>query len=135
MDIPSQYRDLLRGKGSTVFSVATQGGSVQSSLVWSDFDEGLISISMLSTAPKFKRLLKYQKATVLKYDAQDEKKYISLRCSFVKAEKDNAIEHLNKLTQRHYGKERWYGDVVPRNEQEEMNEVVVYLKPEKIYFT
>ena len=39
MDIPQMYRDLLRGIGSSVFSVVAEDGSVQSSLVWSDLDD------------------------------------------------------------------------------------------------
>jgi len=135
IDIPETYNTLLIGKGPTIFSVVAEDGTIQSSLVWSDFEGGLLSISMLNTAPKFKRLVRHGKATILKYDPEDEKKYISMRCSLVRIDSDNAIAHLNRLTQRHYGKKTWYGEVVPNNEQDKKNEVVVYLKPEKIYFT
>jgi len=136
MNIPEEYCSLLRGKGSTTLSVICKDGSIQSSLVWNDYEKGLISIGMLNTSPKFKRLLKNEKATVLKYDSENEEKYISVRCSLVRVDSDeNAIAHLNKLTKRHYGKESWYGDVVPDNEKEKNNRVVVYLKPEKVYFT
>ena len=53
----------------------------------------------------------------------------------VRIESAGAIKHLNKLTQRHLGKEKWYGDVVPENEDEEKDEVVVYLRPDSVYFT
>ena len=135
MKIPEAYRELLKSKGPTVLSVLAKDGSVQSSLVWSDLQGGIISISMLNTAPKFKRLIKNKKATVLKADPENEDNYISLRCSLVRVESEGAIEYLDKLTQRHYGKEKWYGDVVPDDEEEKKKEVVVYLKPEKIYYT
>jgi hypothetical protein len=44
-----------------------------------------------------------------------------------------AIAHLDKLTFRHLGKERWYGDVVPEDHVEKEREMIVYLKPEKVY--
>lgn len=135
MDIPDFYRNLLVGKGPTVLSVVTADGSIQSSLVWNDFKEGLVSISMSSTAPKLKRILKLKQATVIKVDPENEDHYISLRCSLVRVESDGAVEHLDKLTQRHYGKQHWYGDVVSSDDEEQANEVVVYLKPEKVYFT
>ena len=135
MDIPEVYRDLLSGIGPTVLSVIARDGSVQSSLVWSNLQNGLISISMLNTAPKLKSLQRNAKATILKADPDNEDNYISIRCSLVRVEANGAIDHLNKMTLRHYGKEKWYGDVVPENAAEQETEVVVYLKPEKIYYT
>ncbi|MGI9287719.1 MAG: hypothetical protein ACR2P1_20210 [Pseudomonadales bacterium] len=135
MEISKVYDKLLRGKGPTVLSVVAKDGSVQSSLVWSDLEGGVISINMLTTAPKLKRILRSKKATLLKADPENEDNYISVRCSLVRVESEGAIEHLNKLTKRHLGKEKWYGDVVPDNDEEKRDCVVVYLKPEKVYFT
>ena len=135
MNIPEVYRDLLTGIGSTIFSVIAVDGSVQSSLVWSDFKDGVVSINMLNTAPKLKSLVRNGKATILKVDPENEDNYISIRCSLVRVDSDGAIAHLDKLTHRHSGKEKWYGDVVPENETEKDNRVVVYIKPDKVYFT
>ena len=135
MDIPEVYSDLLRGIGPTIFSVVAKDGTVQSSLVWSDLENGLISISMSNTAPKLKSLIRNGKATILKVDPENEDNYISIRCSLVRVDSDGAIAHLDKLTHRHSGKEKWYGDVVPENETEKENRVVVYIKPDKVYFT
>lgn len=135
MEIPEVYSKLLRDKGPTVFSAVAKDGSVQSSLVWSDFEESVVSINMLAGSPKLKRLVRNKKATVLKVDPENEDNYISIRCSLVRVESEGAIEHLNKLTKRHLGNEKWYGEVAPDNDEEKKNEVVVYLKPEKVYFT
>jgi hypothetical protein len=133
MKIPKPYHDLLRGIGPTVFSVIADGGSVQSSLVWSDLEDELISISMLNTAPKLKSLINRGKATILKIDPENEDNYISIRCSLVQVLSGGAIAHVDKLTLRHYGKQRWYGDVVSENDKNKDNEVVIYLKPEQLY--
>lgn len=135
MQITEQYRTLLKGKGSSVLSVLTKDGSIQSFLVWSDIEEDLISINMLTTAPKIKRIVRTKKATVLKVDPDNEDNYISIRCSLVRVESVGAIEHLAKMTKRHYGKDKWYGDVVPAVDAEKNNDVIVYLKPEHIYIT
>ena len=127
------YRDLLRGIGSSVFSVVAEDGSVQSSLVWSDLDNGVISVGMLSTAPKLKSLIRSGRATILKVDPEDEDNYVSIRCTLIEIVSDGAIEHIDKLTLRHYGKARWYGDVVSESDKNKDLEVVVYLKPEKLY--
>jgi len=135
VEFPEIYCKLLRDKGPTVLSVVAKDGSVQSSLVWSDFEDGVISINMLTTAPKLKRIVRKGKATILKVNPENEDNYISIRCSLIRVESDGAIEHLDKLTQRHLGVNKWYGDVVPNNEEEKKNCVIVYLKPEKVYFT
>ena len=127
------YRDLLRGIGSSVFSVVAEDGSVQSSLVWSDLDNGVISVGMLNTAPKLKSLIRSGRATILKVDPEDEDNYVSIRCTLIEIVSDGAIEHIDKLTLRHYGKARWYGDVVSESDKNKDLEVVIYLKPEKLY--
>ena len=133
MDIPEVYRELLRGIGSSVFSVVAEDGSVQSSLVWSDLENGVISIGMLNTAPKLKSLMRSGRATILKVDPEDENNYVSIRCTLIEIVSDGAIEHIDKLTLRHYGKARWYGDVVSESDKNKDLEVVIYLKPEKLY--
>jgi hypothetical protein len=135
MEIPEAYCALLRGIGPTTFSVVAKDGSVQSSLVWSDLADGLISISMSNTAPKLESLVRNGKATILKVDPEDEGNYVSIRCSLVRVASDGAIAHLDKLTLRHSGKEKWYGGVVAENDEEKEREVIVYLKPEKVYCT
>ena len=135
MEIPESYSELLRGPSPTVLSVVAQDGSVQSSLVWSDYEAGTFSINMLRGAPKLNSLNRNRKATLLKIDPDDEDIYISIRCTLISVETHDAIAHLNKLTKRHMGKECWYGDVVPDNKEEKLKRVVVYLQAEKIYFT
>ena len=83
MEIPDSYVKLLKDKGPTVFSVVALDGSVQSSLVWSEFDAGVISIPMSRFTPKLKRLERTQKATILKVDPATEDNYISIRCSLL----------------------------------------------------
>ena len=134
-EIPEEYRELLSNTGPSVLSVLCKDGSVQSTLAWTDYENELISICVPKTSIKYKRLIDSGKATVLKYDPDDERRYISIRCSLAKVESQGAIDFLNKLTQRHYGKEKWYGEVEPDDEEKKLNEVIVYLKPEKVYFT
>ena len=82
-----------------------------------------------------KNLIRTGKATVLKVDPENEDNYISIRCSLVRVDSEGAIAHQDKLTLRHYGKEKWYGDVVPENDAERDSQVVVYLQPERVYYT
>ena len=133
MDIPEVYCELLRGIGYSVFSVVAEDGSVQSSLVWSDLENGVISVGMINTAPKLKSLMRSGRATILKVDPKDENNYVSIRCTLIEIVSDGAIEHIDKLTLRHYGKARWYGDVVSESDKNKDLEVVIYLKPEKLY--
>jgi hypothetical protein len=125
----------LRGKGPTILSVLTRDGAVQSSLVWSELEHALISINMLTSAPKLKSIVRNKKATVLKVDPHNEDNYIAVRCSLAAVESHDAIAHLDRLTMRHMGKAKWYGEAVPDNDEEKADRVIVYLKPERLYFT
>lgn len=135
MEIPESYSKLLMDTGPTVLSVVANDGSVQSSLVWSDYEEGVLSINMLTGSPKYNSIIRNQKATLLKVDPDDEDIYISIRCSLISVEARDAIAHLDKLTKRHMDADSWYGGAMPNNDEEKLKRVVVYLQPNKVYFT
>jgi hypothetical protein len=135
LEIPDSYSRLLKDTGPTVLSVVAKDGSVQSSLVWSDYEEGILSINMLVDSPKYNSIIRSQKATLLKVDPDDEDIYISIRCSLINVEEHDAIAHLDRLTKRHMDNDNWYGGAMPNNDEEKLRRVVVYLQPNKIYFT
>lgn len=135
MAIKESFVRLLKAPGVATLSVVARDGSIQSSLVWPDYDGEFIKLNMLSESPKEKAIRRSEKATILVYDAKDSDVYISLRCELHKIEKDRAIQHLNALTQRNMGVNQWYGEVEPRNSEQEKRRVVVYLRPVKVYHT
>lgn len=133
--LPERYRNLLSPPGIATISVLARDGTIQSTLVWTDFDGELLKFNMVCDSPKARNIQREGRATVLATDSLDENFYVSLRCELHEASHEGAIEHLNRLTLQNMGKSRWYGDVEPFNAAEEARRVVVYLRPVRVYYT
>ena len=135
MDIPAFYQQLLSAPGVATLSVLSIDGSIQSTLVWTDFDGELIKISMKAGSPKEISLRREQTATVLRSHPTNENMYISLRCELHEIREKGAIAYLDMMTQRNMNLATWYGNVEPVENLEGDKNVLVYLKPVRIYHT
>ncbi|MEH6549721.1 MAG: pyridoxamine 5'-phosphate oxidase family protein [Pseudomonadales bacterium] len=133
--VPDSYKALLSSAGFATLSVVSKDGSILSSLVWPDYDGEFIILSMLSGSPKEVSIRRQGKATLLMADANNEDLYISLRCELHEVTRVGVIEHLDAITQRNMGVDQWYGDVEPEDSASKEKEVLVYLKPVRIYHT
>ena len=132
-EIPEFYQQLLCGPGPAVLSVTSKDGSIQSVLVWSDFDGQCIKLNMVSGSPKERSIVREAKATLLKAHPGNENLYISVRCQLQRIDSEGAIDHLNTITQRNMGVANWYGDVEPEDAPSKLKRVIIYLKPVRIY--
>ncbi len=135
MQIPKNFIHLLNAPTAATLSVLAKDGSIQSSLVWPDFDGEFIKLNMLADSPKERNILRERKVTLLVADETNSDIYISLRCELHKTTHESAIEHLNDLTYRHTGLDKWYGEVEPNDSDLENRRVIVYLRPIRIYHT
>jgi hypothetical protein len=135
MDIPTFYQQLLSAPGVATLSVLSVDGSIQSTLVWNDFDGQFIKISMNAGTPKERSLRREKTATVLRSHPSNENLYISLRCELHEIREHGAIEYLDMMTQRNMNLATWYGNVEPEEKREKDKNVLVYLKPVRIYHT
>ena len=133
--IPDSFVTLLQSAGVATLSFLASDGSIQSNLVWPDFDGEFVKLNMLRGSPKEKNISRSGRATVLVYDPADSDTYITLRCELHKVTRDSAIEHLNLLTSRNMGLETWYGEVEPFDSELESRRVIVYLRPVRVYHT
>ncbi|WP_317930220.1 hypothetical protein [Halioxenophilus sp. WMMB6] len=133
--IPDFYQKRLCGPGTATLSVLAKDGSIQSTLVWPDFDGTYLKLNMLAGSPKETNIRREGRATLLMADPADDNLYISLRCRLHKIERDHAIDHLNQITQRNMGVASWYGEVESADCPSQQRRVVVYLKPVHVYHT
>ena len=134
-EIPEFYKNLLVSPGVATLSVISADGSIQSTLVWPDFDGEFIKLNMTEGTPKEKSIQREKKATLLVSHSSNENLYISIRCELHKVTKDGALEHIDHITQRNMNAERWFGDVEPEDSDDKDKTVVVYLKPVRVYHT
>ena len=133
IEIPAFYQQLLSGPGAATLSVCSRDGSIQSTLVWPDFDGECIRLSMVAGSPKEANIRREKKATLLMSHAGNENMYISLRCELHEITQTGAIEHLNMITLRNMNVSRWYGEVEPEDSPSKDKTVLVYLRPVRVY--
>ncbi|MFT5133314.1 MAG: hypothetical protein ACI9SC_001784 [Gammaproteobacteria bacterium] len=135
LEIPEFYKKLLNSPGIATLSVLGRDGSIQSTLVWPDFDGEFIKINMTEGSPKERNIQREKKATILVSHASNENLYISIRCEFHKVTKEGAIEHIDMMTRRNMNALKWFGDVEPEDSKSKERTVIVYLKPVRVFYS
>ena len=135
MNIPEFYQQIITSPGSATLSVLSKDGSIQSTLVWPDYDGKFLKLNMLSGSPKEASIRREGRATILVSHRTNENLYISIRCELESIESEGALAHLDKITQRNMGVRSWYGEVEPADSESMSRRVIVYLKPVRIYHT
>ncbi len=135
LEIPSFYKRLLVSPGVATLSVLSRDGSIQSILVWPDFDGEFIKLNMTEGSPGVRNIQREKKATLLVCSSSNENLYISIRCELHKVTKDGALEHVDHITQRNMNVSRWFGDVEPEDSADKEKTIIVYFRPVRVYHT
>lgn len=134
-EIPPFYAALLSSAGPATLSVLSKDGSIQSGLVWPDYDGEFIKLNMLRGSPKERSIVREGRATLLVAHRTNENMYISVRCELHEITAVGAIEHLDMLTQRNMGLAQWYGRVEAEGSESQHRRVLVFLRPVRVYHT
>ena len=131
--IPKTHLDLVSNAGVATLSTLSTDQSIQSSLVWFDYQNDNIRINVVDSSVKARNLVRRPKATLLIMDPGNVDRYISLRCEVNVFKREGAIAHLDSLTKQNMNLEHWYGDAVADNPAEAARRVIVCLKPVRVY--
>ena len=133
INIPPFYEQLLCAPGVATLSALGKDGSIQSTLVWPDYDGEFVKLNMLVGSPKELSIRRGKIATLLRANPNDENQYISLRCELHKITAAGAIEHLDAITRRNKDVPAWYGHIEADDSPSKRRRVVVYLRPVRVY--
>ncbi|MCP5152650.1 MAG: TIGR03618 family F420-dependent PPOX class oxidoreductase [Ectothiorhodospiraceae bacterium] len=125
--------DLLEQGGIAVLSTIGRGGDIQSSVIWFDHHQGLIRVNTTETSVKARNLARDPRATVVVLDLTNTDRYLTLRCTLERAEREGAIEHLDRLTRANMDADRWYGGAVADDPEERARRVILCLRPQRVY--
>lgn len=131
--IPDSHLDLISAPGVAVLSTLSADQSIQSSLVWFDYEIDMFTINIVNGSVKAKNLARNPQATLLIMDRQNVDRYLSVRCEVSRLKTDDAIAHLNMLTRRNSDYDCWYGGAVDNDPQEASQRVIVCLQPLRVY--
>lgn len=111
--IPDSHRDLLDGPVYGVLSTHMADGSIQSTVVWCDYDGKHIAVNTKRGRVKERNIARDPRVTLLLIDTANPFKYLSIRGKVAEVVEHGAFEHLDKLTQKYMGQPHYYGFIEP----------------------
>jgi PPOX class probable F420-dependent enzyme len=129
--IPETHRDLLERPIHGVLTTMMPDGQPQSSLVWCDYDGECVLVSTTLERQKGKNMAANPKVTLLVIDPEDGSRYLEVRGEVVEMSQEGAVELADRLTRYYTGKEHFYGDIYPTEQQSEETRVVCRIRPVK----
>jgi PPOX class probable F420-dependent enzyme len=132
VSIPESHRDLLLQPVHGVLTTMMPNGHPQSSIVWVDYDGVHVLINTTLERQKGRNVLANPKATLLVVDPDNGSRWIEVRGRVVEITREGAEAHADKLTQRYTGKQRFYGDIYPAEQQQKETRVIVKIEPLKV---
>lgn len=130
--IPDSHRDLLNQPVHGVLTTLMPDGQPQSSIVWADYDGTYVLINTTLQRQKGRNMRDNHKATLLIIDPKNSSRWIEIRGTVAAIVAEGASAHADKLTQLYTGKQRFYGDIYPVEQQYKETRVIVKIEPHKI---
>ncbi|TNF32596.1 MAG: PPOX class F420-dependent oxidoreductase [Gammaproteobacteria bacterium] len=132
MPIPASHRDLLDGPVYATLSTLMPDGSIQSTLVWCDFDGRFIRVNTKVGRVKELNTRRDPRVTLLLVDTTNPWKYLTIRGRVVEKTTNAAFEHLDRLTKKYLGQEKYYGFVEPEDAKEGIVRCILKIEPEQV---
>jgi PPOX class probable F420-dependent enzyme len=114
--IPASHLDLLQRPICGVLTTLFPDGEPHSSLMWLDFDGECARINTTYERAHAHNLLRDPRASLLVVDPDDTSRFIAIRGS-IELQRENAIGHLDALTQKYTRFRAFYGFVYPAEQR------------------
>ena len=130
--IPDSHRDLLCTHVHGVLTTMMPDGTPQSSIVWVDYDGEYVLINTTLERQKGRNMHANPKVTILVIDPKDSGRWIEVRGQVQKMTGDGAVAHADRLTLRYTGKQHFYRDIYPPEQESRETRVIAKLKPLKV---
>jgi len=130
--IPDSHRDLLQGPVHAVLTTVTPDGTLQSSLIWIDYDGCHLLVNTTLERQKGRNMQRNPKVALLIVDPMNTSRWLEVRGSVTHITTDNAETHADILTRRYTSKQHFYGDIYPVEQKQKETRVIVKIEPVKI---
>jgi PPOX class probable F420-dependent enzyme len=98
-NFPESHRDLIDGPYTVVLTTVMPDGQPQSTPVWCNRDGDYVLINTMRGFRKAKNMRTNPKVTLLVFSAENPRHNIEIRGTVVEMTEENAVEHLDQLTQ------------------------------------
>lgn len=115
MPIPKSHLDLIAGPYCAALTTMMPDGQPQTTPVWCNCEGEYVLINTMRGFRKEKNMRMNPKVSVLAYDPQHPLRNIEIRGEVIEMSEENALQHLNELTQLYLDKPgaQFFGDSVP----------------------
>jgi PPOX class probable F420-dependent enzyme len=122
-EIPASHRDLLTRPVHGVLTTILPDGQPQSTLVWVDYDGECALVNTTRERQKGRNLAANREVSLLVVDPEDTGRYLQIRGDAELLE-DGALEHIDRLAHKYRRYSKYYGYVVPQEQQRRETRVV-----------
>ena len=126
--IPPEYDDLFDDETFAHFATIMPDGIPQVTPVWIDKDdEGYVLVNTARNRRKEKNVRQNPNVGLSIPDPEDPYRYVSIRGVVETVTTEGAIEHIDQLTQRYFGREEY-----PHHGDEVGERVIIRVRPERV---
>lgn len=128
--IPEDFKDLLERPIVVTLVTIMPDGSPQATPVWFSYDGEHIWINTARGRRKDKNMTERPRVTILFFAPDDPYRYLEVRGVVAEITEEGALEHINSLSARYFGREDYYGTMPERRGKE--TRVIYKIKPTHI---
>lgn len=129
--IPESHQDLIDGPFYVALTTIMPDGRPQTTPVWCNREGEFVLINTMRSFQKAKNMRQNQKVSLLAYDPKNSSRSIEIRGVVVEMTEEDALEHLDRLTQLYMDKPdaKFFGDSVAAEHQATHHPVKVVIQP------
>jgi PPOX class probable F420-dependent enzyme len=129
--VPASHLDLLTRPVHGVLTTMMPDGQPQSSLVWVDFDGECPLVNTTLERQNGRNMLRNNRVSLLVVDPDDSGRFLQIR-GRAELVRDNAVEHLDRVTRKYTAHPCYYGHVYPEGQRSRETRVIVRIRPLRV---
>ena len=129
--IPASHHDLLERPICAVLATMLPSGFPQASVVWCGFDGANVLVSTTAERTKTRNMEARPMAAILIADPDDGNRFLEVRGE-AEITQDGALEWADRLAAAHTDHSRFYGGVVPAEQQHDETRVLCKIRPTRV---
>ncbi len=128
--IPESHRDLVDRPPVAALSTIGADGYPQTSVVWCDFDGGIVRVNTMRGFAKERNMRRDPRVTLLCFDPRQPRRSLEVRGRVISMTEEGAAEHLDAIASAYAGRSvRYFGDVIPAGHAETEVPVLCRIEP------
>ena len=130
--IPESHLDLLSGPYFAVFTTIAADGSPENTIVWCSSDGESVFVNTAEGRRKEQNVRQNPDVALCVLDPQDGGRWIDVRGVVDEITIDEDYKNINYHTRIYTGKDQFYGDVAPAEEEGTVERLIFRIRPDRV---